>query len=148
MDGHVTGTSHSNSQPQLWMMSGRLVSTKSARITRCLEWMPHWEKFSEKALQASSSRNRICEGVGSEEDDVLECKGFWDGADSRLGAIDKTNVNRRRGERKKDNQKSSKAVQIYQVYWKESTYAWGMHEHVICKRNCIMGSIQSNPTST
>ena len=52
------------------------------------------------------------EGVGSEEDDALERKGFWDGADLRLGAIDTTNVNRRKGERKKYNQKSSKAIQI------------------------------------
>ena len=52
-------------------------------------------------------------GVGLEEDDVLEHKGFWDEADLRLDAIDTTNVNRRKGERKKkDNQKSSKAIQI------------------------------------
>ena len=36
------------------------------------------------------------EGVGSEEDNVLECKGFWDRANLRLGAIDMINVNRRR----------------------------------------------------
>ena len=75
----------------------------------------------------TSSRKVLREGVGLEEDNVLEHKGFWDGANLRLGAIDTTNLNRRRGERKKDIQKSSKTIQI-------------MHEHVICKRNCIMGS--------
>ena len=46
------------------------------------------EKFSEKSFWASSSWNRIEEGVGSEEDDALEGKGFLDGVDLRFGAID------------------------------------------------------------
>ena len=49
--------------------------------------MPRLEKFSEKSLWALSSRNRIEEGVGSEEEDALERRGFWDGVDLRLGAI-------------------------------------------------------------
>ena len=57
--------------------------------------MPYWEKFSEKALRASSLQNWICEGVGLEDEDALERKGFWDEVDLRFGAIDKTNVNRK-----------------------------------------------------
>ena len=64
--------------------------------------MPCQEKFSEKALRASSSWNRICDGVGSEEVDAPERKGFRDEADFRLGAIDTTNVNEKRG-RDRDN---------------------------------------------
>ena len=40
-------------------------------------------------------------GVGSEEDDASEQRGFRDGAYLRLGAIDMTNVNR---ERKGENE--------------------------------------------
>ena len=31
---------------------------------------------------------------------------------------------------------------------KKGTYARNMHEHVMCKNNCIMGSTQSKPTNT
>ena len=58
------------------MTSGSSVSAKSARMTWHLERMPHQEKFSKKALQASSTRNQICEGVGSEEVDAPKQKGF------------------------------------------------------------------------
>ena len=45
--------------------------------------------------------------------EALERKGFWDGVDLRLGAIDTTNVNKREREREeRDNQKSPKAIQI------------------------------------
>ena len=77
------------------MTSGKLMSAKSAKMTRCSEWMPHQEKFSEKALRASSFQNWICEGVGLEDEDALERKGFWDEVDLHFGAIDKTNVNRK-----------------------------------------------------
>ena len=96
-NGQVTRTSHSDSYPWLWMTVGRSMSAKSAKMTRRFEWTPHRQKFSEKSFQASSSWNRIWEGVGSEEDNALKRKGFWDGADLRLGAIDTTNVNRKRG---------------------------------------------------
>ena len=112
------------------------------------EWMPRIEKFSENALKASSSWNRTWEGEGLEDEKAPEQRGFRAGVDLRLGAIDTTNVNRKRGRERKDNQKSPKQHQIYQVYWKESTYAWEMHEHVTCKTNCIMGSAQSKPVST
>ena len=84
---------------------GRSVLAKSTKMTRHSEWTPRQEKFSEKSFRASSSQNLIWEGVGSEEDDALERKGFWDGVDLRLGVIDTTNVNR-------GNQKSPKEIQI------------------------------------
>ena len=68
--------------------------------------------------------------------------------DLRLGAIDMTNVNRFRGRRKEEKLEKSQAIQVYQIYEKESTYAWEMHEHVTCKIKNIMGSAQSNPTNT
>ena len=49
--------------------------------------MPSLEKFSKKSVLANSSRNRIEEGVGSEEVDAPERRGFLDGADLRLGAV-------------------------------------------------------------
>ena len=70
------------------------------------------------------------------------------GVDLRLSAIDTTNVNRFRGRKREDPSKKSQAIQIYQIYGKESTYAWEMHEHVTCKIKSIMDSAQSNPIST
>ena len=148
MRGQVTGMSHNDSHPLLWMTEGRSVSVKSDKTTWHSEWMPHLEKFSENALKASSSRNRTVEGEGSENEEASEWRGFWAGVDLSLGAIDTINVNRRRGRERKDHQKSPKQHQIYQIYWKESTYSWEMHEHVTCKTNCIMGSAQSKPIST
>ena len=65
--------------------------------------MPRLEKFSENALKASSSRNRTLEGEGSEDEEALERRGFRTGVDLRLGAIDTTNVNRKRGRERKVN---------------------------------------------
>ena len=87
MDGQVTGTSHSDSQPLLWMTVGRSVLEKSDKMTWRFEWMPHLEKFFEKSYQALSSRNRTYEGVGSEEVDAPEWRGFRDEVDLRLGAM-------------------------------------------------------------
>ena len=50
--------------------------------------MPRLQKFSEKSFRAFSSRNQIKEGVGSEEEDAPKRRGFWDGVDLRLGAIE------------------------------------------------------------
>ena len=55
--------------------------------------MPRLEKLSENALKASSSRNRIVEGEGSEDEEAPERRGFQAGVDLRLGAIDTSNVN-------------------------------------------------------
>ena len=70
--------------------------------------MPRLEKFSENALKASLSRNRTLEGEGSEDEEALERRRFQIGVDLRLGAIDTTNVNRKRGRKRKKNQKSPK----------------------------------------
>ena len=110
--------------------------------------MPRLEKFSENALKASSSWNRTLEGEGSVDEEAPEQKGFRVGVDLRLGAIDTTNVNRFRGRKRREQSEKFQAIQIYQIYGKESTYAWEMHEHVTCKIKSIMGSAQSNPIST
>ena len=64
--------------------------------------MPRLEKFSENALKASSSRNRIVEGEGSEDEEAPEWRGFRAGVDLRLGAIDMTNVNRIKGRKREE----------------------------------------------
>ena len=61
--------------------------------------MSHLEKFSENALKASSSWNRIVEGEGSEDEEAPERRGFRAGVDLRLGAINTTKVNNREGEK-------------------------------------------------
>ena len=111
----MTETSHSDSHPWLWMTVGRSVSAKSTKMTRRSEWTPHREKFSEKSFRASSSQNGIWEGVGSEEDNVLERKGFWDGADLRLGAIDTTNVNKRERGKKETIRKDPNSSNIASI---------------------------------
>ena len=73
--------------------------------------MPRLEKFSKNALKASSSWNQMLEGEGSEDEEAPERRGFRAGVDLRLGAIDTTNVNRKRGRERKDNQKSPKQQQ-------------------------------------
>ena len=95
--------------------------------------MLHLEKFFKNALKASSSRNRTLEGEGSVEEEAPERRGFRAGVDLRLGAIDTTNVNRFRGRKREEQSEKSQAIQIYQIYENESTYAWEMYEHVTCK---------------
>ena len=73
--------------------------------------MARLEKFSENALKASSSRNRTFEGEGSKDEKVPKRRGFRAGVDLHLGAIDTTNVNRKRGRERKVNQKSPKQHQ-------------------------------------
>ena len=147
MEGQVTGTSHSNSQPRLWMTVGRSVSEKSDKMTQRSEWTPRPKKFSEKSFEASSSRNRIWEWIVLEEDDALERRGFWDEVDLHFGAIDTTNVNRRERGKKETIRKAPNNSNIASILKKEYV-CMGMHEHVICKINCIMGSAQSKHTST
>ena len=105
--------------------------------------MPRLEKFSKNALKASSSRNRTVEGEGSVEEEAPEQRGFRAGVDLRLGAIDMTNVNRFRGRRREEQSEKYQVIQIYQIYKKESTYAWEMHEHVTCKQKTSWA--QPNP---
>ena len=73
--------------------------------------MSRLEKFFENALKASSSQNRTLEGEGSKDEEALERKGFQTGVDLCLGVIDTSNVNRNRGRKRKDNQKSPKQHQ-------------------------------------
>ena len=73
--------------------------------------MPCLEKFSENALKASSSRNQTLEGEQSEDEEAPKRRGFRVKVDLRLGAIDTTNVNRKRGRERKNNQKSPKQQQ-------------------------------------
>ena len=51
-----------------------------------------------KSNLAFSSRNLTWEGVESEED-TPEQRGFWDGVDFRLGAIEQLIERKREGER-------------------------------------------------
>ena len=74
--------------------------------------MPRLEKFSKNALKASSSWNQTVEGEGSEDEEASKQRGFWAGVNLRLGAIDMSNVNRKRGRERKDNQKSPKQIKI------------------------------------
>ena len=71
--------------------------------------MSHHENFSEKSDLAFSSRNLTWEGVGSKED-APEQKGFWDGVDLHLGAIEQTNARIR--ERKRERETCRKAPTI------------------------------------
>ena len=75
--------------------------------------MPRREKFSEKSFWVLSSQNRTREGVGSEEEvDALERKGFQDGVDLRLGAIEQTNARKRETIRKNTNKTIYKNIKI------------------------------------
>ena len=72
--------------------------------------MPHREKFSEKSLRDLSSRNRMWEGAGSEEVDAPKQRGFWDGVDLHLGAIEQTNTREREGEKKTRSKAPIKSI--------------------------------------
>ena len=113
--GQVTRTSHSDSHSRLWMTVGRSVSAKSASMTWRSEWTPRLENFSENALWASSPRNRRGRGAESEDEEASKWRWFWVGVDLRLGAIDMTNINRKRGRERKDNQKSPKQSNITSI---------------------------------
>ena len=70
--------------------------------------MPHLEKFSENALWASSSWNQREIRAKSEDEEASERRGFRAGVDLRLGAIDTTNVNKKRGREKETLRKAPK----------------------------------------
>ena len=63
------------------------MSEKSNKMTWHSEWTPCLEKFSEKSFRACSPRNQTKEGVGSEEEDALERRGFQDEANLRFSAM-------------------------------------------------------------
>ena len=74
--------------------------------------MPRLKKFSENALKASSSQNQTLEGEGSEDKEVPERRRFRAGMDLHLGAIDTTNLNRKKGRERKRQSKKSQAATI------------------------------------
>ena len=107
--------SHIDSHSWLWMTVGRLVSAKFAKMTWHSEWTPCLEKFSKNALWASSSRNRRERGVESEDEEAPEWRRFRAGVDLCLGAIDTTNVNRKRGREKEAIRKVPKHFIIVRI---------------------------------
>ena len=111
----MTGTSHSDSHSRLWMTMGRSVSVKSAKMTWRSKWTPRLEKLSENALWALSSRNYREKGAKSKDEEALEWRGFRAGVDLRLGAIDTTNVNRKRGREKETIRKVPKQFTIVRI---------------------------------
>ena len=119
MIGQVIRTSHSDSYSRLWMTMGRTVSAKSANMTWRSEWTTHLEKFSENALWASSAQNRRERGAESEDEEAPKWRGLRVRVDLRLGAINTTNVNRKRGRERKDNQKSLKQSNITSILKRE-----------------------------
>ena len=74
--------------------------------------MPRLKKFSENALKASSSRNRTLEGEGLEDKEAPERRRFRAEVDLHLGAIDTTNLNRKRGRERKIQSEKSQAATI------------------------------------
>ena len=74
--------------------------------------MHRLEKFSENSLKASSSRNRMLEGEGLEDEKAPKRRGFQAGVDLRLGAIDMTNVNRIKGRKREEQSEKSQAISI------------------------------------
>ena len=119
MRGQVTRSSHNDSHSRLWMTVGRSVSAKFASMTWHSKWTPCLEKLSENALWASSSWNRRERRAESEDEEASEWKGFRVGVDLRLGAIDTTNINNKRGRERKDNQKSPNQSNISSILKKE-----------------------------
>ena len=117
--GQVTRTSHSDSHSRMWMTVGRSVSTKSASMTWRFEWTPCLENFSEIALWASSSRNWRKRGAESEDEEASEWRGFRVEVDLRLGVIDTTNVNRKRGRERKDIKKVPRNSNITSILKRE-----------------------------
>ena len=65
--------------------------------------------------------------------------------DLRLGAIDMTNINRFRGRRKEEQLEKSQTIQIYEKRVRMHGKCMNMCH---AKQKDIMGSAQSNPTST
>ena len=77
--------------------------------------MPCLQKFSINSFRALSSRNHTEEGVGLEEKDIPERRGFWNGVDLHLGAIEQTNARKRERERERERERVRK-LPIIVVY--------------------------------
>ena len=74
--------------------------------------MPCLEKSFENALKASSSRNRTLEGDGSEDEEAPKRRGFQARVNLCLGAIDTTNVNRKRGRKREEQSEKFQVISI------------------------------------
>ena len=77
--------------------------------------MSRREKFSEKSLHALSSQKQTKDGVesaGEEEKDSPKRRGFRDGVDFRLGAIEQLTKER---ERKKGTNRKAPKVQYKNI---------------------------------
>ena len=133
MKGQVIGMLHSDSHSWLWMTVGRLMLAKSASMTWRSKWTPRLEKFSENALWASSSWNRRERGAELEDEEAPEWRGFRAGVDLRLGAIDTTNVNRKRGRERKTIRKVPSNSNITSILKKE----------YVCMRNAWTCDMQN-----
>ena len=119
MRGQVTGMSHSDSHSWLWMTVDRSVSAKSARMTWRSKWTPRLEKSFENALWASLSWNQRERGAESKDEEAPEWRRFQARVDLRLGAIDTTNVNRKRGREIKTIRKVPSNSNITSILKKE-----------------------------
>ena len=73
-------------------------------------------------MWASSSQNQRKRGAESEDEEALERRGFRAGVDLRLGAIDMTNVNRKRGREEKTIRKVPKQFTIVRICEKKYIY--------------------------
>ena len=111
--------------------------------------MPRLEKFFQKSCQALSSWNQTCKGVGLEGEDAPNRKGSRDVVDFHLGAIEQLIERRIEREREREREREKHQSQsIYKNIENVRYVCMKMHEHVICNSKNIMGSTQSNPTST
>ena len=66
-------------------------------------------------MWASSSRNRRKRGAKSEDEEAPERRGFRAGVNLRLGVIDTTNVNRKKGRERKTIRKVSSNSNITSI---------------------------------
>ena len=98
--GQVIGTSHSDSHSRLWMTVGRSVSVKFARMTWRSEWTPHLV-LRECLMGIIITKPKRGRGEESEDEEAPKWRGFRAGVDLRLGAIDTTTVNKKRGRKRK-----------------------------------------------
>jgi len=131
--GHLMGISPRDSHPWLWMVEGRAVSKKFDTTMWHSEWIPRLEKFSKKSWWAFQSWSWTRVGVRLEED-VPEQRRFRKGVDLRLVAMHSLFVRERERERERERGRETEntITTEYQKKKRESTYAWKMHEHVMC----------------
>ena len=124
--GQVIGTSHSDSHSRLWMTVGRSVSVKFARMTWRSEWTPHLV-LRECLMGIIITKPKRGRGEESEDEEAPKWRGFRAGVDLRLGVIDTTNVNKKRGRERKTIRKVPRNFKYNKYIEKEYVYmgnAW------------------------